>query len=192
MRRVLVILSLVVSAAATGCMAGMAGHGAHAEATATPHPAETAPTGMSAMSMQNCPMSVPGTQVAAADIPDGESITFTTSPDRAADLRARVHAMADMHNRHHQGGGMEEMHGGMQHGGMMGGGSMGSSSAGADQMAMMPPPSRASVEDVEGGARIVVTPNDPADLDRLRSAVRMHAQHMRDGGQCEMGHPGRM
>jgi hypothetical protein len=79
----------------------------------------------------------------------------------------------------------------MQHGDMMGSGSAESPSAGAaEHMAMMPPPSRAAVRDVEGGARIVVTPNDPADLDRLRSAVRMHAEHMRESGTCGMGHPG--
>lgn len=74
----------------------------------------------------------------------------------------------------------------MQHGGMMGGGSMGPT-GGRD--AMMPPPSRAAVEDVEGGARLVVTPNDPGDLDRLRSTVRMHAEHMRQTGadRAELG-----
>lgn len=192
MTRALASLSVVV--AVTGCMAGMAGHAAQPPPpTPAPQATETAaPGGMAAMDMQACPMSVPGTQVAAAETPDGESITFTTSPNWAADLRARVHGMADVHNRHHQGGGMEGTNGGMQHEGMMGGGSMGPSGAGADQMAMMPPPSRATVEDVEGGALIVVTPNDPADLDRLRSAVRMHAEHMQQTGACEMGRPGHM
>jgi hypothetical protein len=143
---------------------------------------------MEAMPMEACPMAVPGTQVAVTETRDGEAVTFTTSRNQADELRARVHAMADMHNSHHQGGGMEGMHGGMQHGGMMGGGSMGST-GGRD--AMMPPPSRATVEDVEGGARLVVTPNDPADLDQLRSTVRMHAEHMRQTGTCEMGHHGK-
>ncbi len=136
-------------------------------------------------------MSVPGTQVAAADTPDGEAVSFTTTPDRVEELRARVHAMADVHNRRHAGA-MEE-HGGM-HGGMMGGGmtgGMGSSGEAADQTSTMPPPSRAAVEDVQSGARLVVTPNDPADLERLRSVVRMRAQHMQESGTCEMGSHGK-
>jgi hypothetical protein len=133
------------------------------------------------MPMHACPIAVPGTQLAAAD--------------RAEDLRARVHAMADMHNRHHLAGGPEGTHaghGGMEHGGMMGGGMMGGGStagAGAGQASMMPPPSRATVVDVEGGARLVVTPNDPADMDQLRSTVRTHAEHMQKTGTCRMGPP---
>ncbi len=178
---------------ATGCMAGMmAGHAAHAAPAGAAQASNAAPEGMGAMPAEACPMAVPGTRVAAADTPGGESVTFTTTPDRAADLRARVHAMVDMHNRHGEGGGKEGMRDGMHGGMMMGGGSMGPSGAGADQMSMMPPPSRAAVEDVEGGARIVVTPNDPADLDRLRSAVLMHAQHMQESGTCGMPSHGHM
>jgi hypothetical protein len=134
-----------------------------------------------------CPMAVPGAQAVAADVEGGEAVTFTTSSDQVAELRNRVHAMADMHNRHHQGGGMDHggMHEGMQ-GGAMGHGSMGGGSA--DHMAMMPPPSHAAVEDLPSGARLVVTPNDPADLDQLRSAVRMHAEHMDEMHACGMDH----
>jgi hypothetical protein len=174
MRRALAVTAAAFAVAAAGCMA----HGAQTPPPAAASQAVGAPAGMS---MQNCPMAVPGTQVSVADTPDGEAITFTTSPDHASDLRDRVHAMADMHNRHHQGDGMEGMHGVMQHGHMMGGG---------EHMTMMPPPSRAAVEDVDGGARIVVSPTDPADVDRLRSAVRAHAEHMRESGTCEMGHGG--
>ena len=140
--------------------------------------------------MAMCPMAVPGTQLAATDTEDGEAVTFTTSPDQASELRARVHAMADMHNRHHQAGATDGMHGGMPHGGAMGGGSMGS--GGGGPMGMMPPPSRAAVEDVVGGARLVVTPNDPADLEALRSAVRMHSERMQQTGTCAMDHQGHM
>ena len=129
-------------------------------------------------------MDVPGAQVSAVDTQDGEAVTFTTTPDHEADLRARVHQMAAMHNAHHQGGGME--HGGMQQGmhGSMGG------TMGPDHKSMMPPPSRAAVEDVPGGARLSVTPNDPADLDQLRSTVRMHADQMSKTHSCGMGQHG--
>lgn len=71
------------------------------------------------------------------------------------------------------GGGMPEEHGG----------------SGADGMESkhMPPPSRATVEDVPNGAQITVTPNDPADLSRLQSTVREHAQHMQEHGCTMMG-----
>lgn len=134
--------------------------------------AHAAPSGQAAappdQMMAMCPMTVPGTQVYAADTANGEALTFTTSPDQVAELRIRVHAMGNMHNQRHGG-----MGGGQAMGGMMG--SM-----------IMPPPSRAWVDDVENGARISMTPNDPADLQKLQSAVRMHATHMQQHG-CRMG-----
>ena len=185
MTRGFATLAAALTTTMIGCMAGHAASGPPATAQAPMN----APGAMEGMPMSVCPMAVPGTQLAVADTADGEAVTFTTSPDRAAELRGRVHAMADMHNRHHQAG-MESMHGGMQHGGMMGGSK--GPAGGGDAMPMMPPPSRAAVEDVEGGARLVVTPNAPADLDRLRSTVRMHAEHMRQTGTCEMAHHGKM
>ena len=52
----------------------------------------------------------------------------------------------------------------------------------------MPPPSRAAVEDLPDGARIIVTPNDPADLERLQKTVRTHAEHMQQHGCGMMDH----
>lgn len=163
-RALLVTLSLC---GATACM--HAGHAAPepgtAPAASATAAAGTAPGGMAGM----CPMSVPGTRLSAEDTPSGESLTFTTSdPERVSALRERVHAMAAMHARHHAGrdadhGAMHGMHGGMA--GMQ-----------------MPPPSQAAVEDVPQGARLVVTPNDPADLQTLQSTVRQHATYMQEHG----------
>lgn len=169
------------------CMpAMMAGHAAApvAASPATP-PAATADAAL----MQTCPMVVPGTQVAVSNTAAGEALTFTTASGDVAELRRRVHAMAEMHDRHHAtGAAMEHGHGDMGHGGgMMGpgmmGGGQGTGGHGTNELAI--PPSRAAVEDVGGGARIVVTPDDPADLEKLRSAVRMHAKHMQEHG-CQM------
>lgn len=174
-------LALAVLAAVTTACGHAGGHPAAASAAQT----APAPEGRGGMAMP-CPVAVPGTQVAVGDTPDGVAVTFTTTPDRTAELRARVHAMADMHNRHHQGAGMEHgamERGEMHRGAMMGGGMMGS--GGGEAMPMMPPPSRATVDDVDGGARLAVSPNDPADLDRLRSTVRMHAEHMQRSGSCD-------
>jgi hypothetical protein len=143
---------------------------AHSAPTAASAPA---PAKAGAM-LATCPMGVPGTTVAAADQANGSTITFTT-PDQVAELQRRVHAMSAMHNQHHGDGGMK--HGGMKGGGMMGGG-MGMGG-------MMMPDSNATVTDLETGARITVMPKDPADLQKLQAAVRMHAQHMQKEG-CGM------
>jgi hypothetical protein len=110
-----------------------------------------------------------GTQVVTSDTSDGVAVAFTTTGDVAA-LQAHVRHMADMHDRMsamHQGSGM---HGGMGSAGMM-------------SMQMIP--SRASVEDIPGGARLVLVPDDPAQLSALRTLVREHAAMMA-AGQCPM------
>lgn len=189
MRTVLMSVSVAFAAAtASGCMMGQA---ARRAPTAQPAPAArpAPPVAAHAQAMPACPVGVPGTRLAAADTPEGVAVTFTTSPERAEELRARVHAMADMHNRHHQpgaAGGEHAGHGGMMHGGMMQ--HDGTAASGEAEMPM-PPPSRATVEDVEAGARLSVAPYDPADLERLRSTVRMHAEQMQKTGTCEMGAP---
>lgn len=132
--------------------------------------------------MANCPMNVPGTKVSAADSVNGETVTFTTS-DQVTELRRRVHAMASMHNEKHADGATHE---GMKGGGMMMGGGMMGSDKPMDGMKM--PPSRATALDVESGASVTVIPNDPADLPKLRSAVRMHVEHMQKSGCKMMGH----
>ncbi len=127
--------------------------------TATPH------NGSGAMA-DMCPMEVPGTQVSVADTRDGVAIAFTTSDD-VAQLRRRVHGMAAMHEKMMH----EEM---MSGGGMMGSG---------DMMKMVD--STAQAEDIDAGARIVVTPKDPAQLAELRDHVREHAGRMASG-HCPM------
>lgn len=130
-------------------------------------------TGHTSHVMAMCPMSVPGTEVRAADVDGGESLTFTTSGS-VADLRERVKAMAGMHNDHHaDADGRARMEGG----GMMG---SGNAMNGAKV-----PPSRATVVDVEGGATIVVVPIAPGDLEALRSAIRARADRLRTNG-CDM------
>lgn len=167
------------SFAVAGCM--HAGHAASAAAATSSAPMAQAGQPMGGGMAGMCPMSVPGTQVSAAETPSGEALTFTTTPDQAAALREKVHAMADMHNQHHAGGAAG-------HGGMMGGGMGGMGTGGGAGGMQMPPPSRASVEDLPDGARIVVTPNDPADLQQLQSTVRGHAQEMQQHGCGMMQH----
>jgi len=121
-----------------------------------------------------CPMMNAGTQVATSDTSDGVAIVFTTTGD-VADLRARVRHMADMHNQMAGAKGK-----GMQGGGMQ--------DSGKGMMGMQMVPSRASVEDVPGGARLVLVPTDPSQLGALRQQARMHAEMMQKG-QCPMMAP---
>ena len=181
----------ILGTAVLGILAAACAHSPPEQAAPAPeaHPARAAPApGRPGGMMAMCPMSVPGTQVSATDTADGEALTFTTTPDQVAELRSRVHAMADMHNQHHSGGegGMHE-HGMHEHG-MHGHGMHGHE--GMTSGMAMPPPSRATVEDLANGARILVTPNDAADLQKLQSAVRGHAQHMSQHGCGMMGQGG--
>lgn len=105
--------------------------------------------GMMAMK-DKCPMEVPGTTAQAEDVDGGAALTFKTAQD-AAELRKRVAQMAEKHNK---------MAGGGMHGGMM------------------LPPSDARSEDVEGGARLVFTPQKPETLGELRDKVKKHAADM--------------
>jgi hypothetical protein len=140
-----------------------------------------------------CPMQVPGTTVAATEVEGGIGLAFTTTTGDVADLRQRVGHMAEMHNQrsghmmmgahgvpaagasaeHQHGSQAAAGHDGGDHGGMMMGGGM------------MMPAATASAEDVEGGARLVLRPNDPAQLGALREHVRIKAQRMA-GGECPM------
>jgi hypothetical protein len=152
-----------------------------APATATrPVPAASAAAHEAEGMARICPMNVPGTKVSASDTPSGAAVAFTTTPDQVPALRERVRAMAEMHEKHRAAG----VAGASAPAGTPGGARGGPSGHGHGGMPM-PPPAKATVEDVEGGARIVATPLDPVDLEKLRSATRMHAAHLQQHG-CEM------
>ena len=150
------ILALMTSAAACG--------GASAT-TPPPAPPAAGPGGMRQMHAmhggaggQTCPMQAPGTQVVAADTADGVAVAFTTTGDVGA-LREHVRHMAAMHERE-------------------------ANRAGASaHMPMVP--STARVEDIDGGARIVLTPRQPDQLAALRGHVHDHADRMARG-ECPM------
>ena len=143
-----------------------------ATASAAPPTAAQPPAGG-----EMCPMMPPaGTQIVATDTSDGIAIAFTTTGD-VAGLRAHVRRMAEMlakmgetdHGCTAMGSG-ERMGSGDMHGRMMGGPMV---------------PSRATVEDIPGGARLVLVPNDPAQVAALREHVRSHVAMMQQG-KCPM------
>jgi uncharacterized protein YceK len=151
------------SAPSTGTSAAAASpQGATHRATAAPShdPAHAA------VAAGICPTDVPGTKAVWSEADRGAAVTFTTDQSAGVnELRRRVRAMADLHNQHHASAKAPEP-----------------SSPGPMGRRMEQAPSRARVEEIDAGARLVVTANDEADLTRVRETVRMHAQHMERSG----------
>ncbi len=132
-----------------------------------------APAQAQAAADRDCPLALPGAQMVSEVTADGVALVFTTSGGDAGELRARVHQMAERHNEaqvpdaatasEQAGDGMgtaEGAHGMDMHG------------------AAREVPSRAAVEDIAGGARIVFTPSDPAKVGLLREQIRVHGKEM--------------
>jgi hypothetical protein len=156
---------IVITATAAALAGAACAHGGSQSSSATTTAAQHGET----MARSTCPMTVPGTQVAAADTATGGVLTFTTtSPDQVAELRSRVRAMADMHNHHHSAEG-------------------GMGSGDGDGTAMsVPPVSTAAVEDTDQGARMVLTPTDASQVPDLQRIAREHAALMQAQGRCDM------
>jgi hypothetical protein len=153
--------------------AGLALGGCATTTGATAAHASSSPTARGA---QACPMAVPGTAVATADVGEGVALVFTTSTTGdVVELRERVRGMAALHNRHHAEGGR-----------MLGDRDTG----GATMMegATLMPATTASVVDVKAGAQLVLAPRDPAQLLTLREHARSRAQKMTLDG-CPMMAP---
>ncbi len=202
--RNLVILGLAVGTALAGC-ASTSGPRSEPATSAAPASAHQHGDGDQAgMMAAMCPMQVPGTNVAAAEIDGGIGLTFTTTTGDVAELRQRVRSMAEMHNQpggHKKmkmkmkgkmhdhgvpapGADAEHKHGAHAGAGHEGGGPGGMNMDGG----MMMPAATASVTDIEGGARLVLQPKDLARLEALREHVRMKAQRMA-AGECPMMQP---
>ena len=120
------------------------------------------------MQAQACPMKVPSADVAVADTKDGVALTFSAkSKENIADLRQRVQQMAKMHE----------------------------SMAGMSGMAGMPgmtmaqghmTPFTSKFEETSNGARLTLTPKDPAQLQNFRKQVAVHVEHMKKGDCSSM------
>ena len=108
--------------------------------------------------MMNCPMTLQGTSVSVVDTPTGVAISLTTKAENVAELRRRVQQMATMHSGQHSSEAMK-------HGQMM--------------------PGTIKYEEIENGARLTLTPREPAKLDEFRKQVRAHVEKMQKG-DCSM------
>jgi hypothetical protein len=151
-----------------------------------------------------CPVEVPGTSVTVEDTATGAALVFVTTGD-AAELRRRVAAIAQMHNEHHakmgalpdgSGGGGHEGHEGHDMAGHQGHDMSGHDMSGHDMTGhqghgagqgagtMIMVHSKATATDVPSGARVELTVG-AADVGKLQSELRMHAQHLASG-TCKM------
>ena len=110
------------------------------------------------MMMDNaCPMAL-GTEIAMADTADGVALTFTTKPANVAALQRRIEMWAAMHTS-------ERKTPAMMQGYMM--------------------PATVKYEAIENGARLTLTPRDPAMLTEFRARVRARFEEMKKG-DCAM------
>jgi len=107
-----------------------------------------------------CPLTISGARADIENSGSGLTITVTSAADQLLLLRARAHALPDVHvglaaacpcALPAEGGGA--------------------------------PPADVSVDDLEGGVRLVVTAKDPADTANLRSALRGQLSRVH-GGDC--------
>lgn len=114
-----------------------------------------------------CPMEIPGVRVAMSEVKGAIALDFTTNGD-VMELRQRVHQLAAPQNNatmsndsaggDMQGSGGREMHHDVAH-----------------------ISTRATVQDLPNGARVVFTPADPGQLDALRTQAQTQVSQLNQG-----------
>lgn len=120
-----------------------------------------------------CPVQVPGTTVTANDVAGGTALEFKTSADHIAEMRERVRDIAAVYNHHDAGDPLDSTPAPAQ----------GTNSERVHHDLGMPVGS-ASVEEISGGARLILRPDDPAQLQALRERARIHTGRV-VGDDCE-------
>jgi mono/diheme cytochrome c family protein len=153
----------------------------------SPGTPSTTPQPAAGPSDPSCPVAVPGTSVTVEDTADGAALVFVTTGD-VAEVRRRAAALAQMHDDHHgamgplpDGSGGDTGHAGHD----MAGHDMGGGEHAGHAGGMIGVHSKATASDVEGGAKVSFVAGS-ADVARLQSELRMHAQHLATG-TCAMG-----
>lgn len=144
-------------------------------------------------------MAVEGTQVDLEKRDDTVAVDFTTTGD-VDQLREHVGQMAQMHSqqRGRHRGRMPHGQGRMPHGrGMMDAGDAGGPMQRRGMMdagdagrpmrpGMMMRDADIRTEEIEGGMRIIMTPRDPDQLDKLYQHMQQQMQRMEQMGDCPM------
>jgi hypothetical protein len=113
-----------------------------------------------------CYVDVPGTRVTLVDLPGGLELSYSTSPDQVASLRALVRSFARAQNRPDVRGP-----------GTVGDVAVGPTAAGGPLgTAALVPGAGASVDDTPSGARLVLTPVTPAARQLVRGQLEAAAR----------------
>lgn len=176
--------TLLSSILALGLL-GAAGCTASAQTTrqagpSAPQASAQGQAGTAPQPAMTCPMAIPGADIKVEDTPEGVAITFTT-PGEGGDveaLRRGVQQMADLGSPCWRPGMMARRPGAMR-------GTGGAGMAGATGL-QRSASADVRVEDVPGGARLLLAAADPARVDTLRAQARVRAEHMRLGQQMMM------
>ena len=145
------------------------------------------------MMMQACPMQLEGTTRKLVKLDDAVAMDFTTTGDVDA-LRQRVEKMGQMHTDGGMHGQMHGEKGRMKHGQMHG--EKGRMKPGQmteeqrqrhQQMMQMMSDVTVETEEIEGGMRMKMTPEEPEQVDRLYQMMQQQTQMMeKQGQQCPM------
>jgi hypothetical protein len=191
-------LSAFISSLAFTLLAACGGSSTATKATTTPTTSTTTAPSAGTDDDSSCPVAVAGTSVTVEDTETGAALVFVTTGDEN-ELRKRVSAMAAMHNEQHRAMGPlptgNEAGGGHDHHAhhdmsanehaSHGAHASGSNHAG-HAGGMIGVHSAASAEELSDGARLVFIVA-PADIGKLQTELRTHAQHL-SSGTCEMAH----
>jgi hypothetical protein len=141
----------------------------------------------------NCPMAVSGTSVQAEDVEGGAALVFITTGDVDA-LRERVRNMAArreseaMRPESQQTGMRETMRPGSAEDPTAGAKSGDDLESGAGGELQRMPEVDTRVEDIEGGAQLLIIATNAADLDTVRANTQQQAQQL-TAGECPMAAP---
>ena len=138
-----------------------------------------------------CPVHIAETTVASVEVEGGASVEFTGGGD--VDRRRRsVRRMAQLQNQHGFEYGMDMGAGaptptyrerGSRGGAMGNNDAMGGNAVGTGHTMAASRTMTAVVDEVEGGARLVLRPRNPDHLEALRERARQWAEQMA-GGEC--------
>jgi hypothetical protein len=116
--------------------------------------------------MQHCPSAVPGAKTEIKDNKDSVEIVVTSSEAAKTDeIRKRAKHVVDAAKSDPD----SVVHNGEGHGG-----------GGLGRCEVVLKDTKVTSEEVDGGARIVVTPNKPVDIEWLKKET--HARHVANGG----------
>ena len=127
--------------------------------------------------MRACPMTVDGAEVDAEPTSDGAALVFTTREGDVAELQARVRMLADRYGRAPgEAGAAEPAEPGDRAGGSQ------EDMRGVDVQRDLVRESSARVEDLDSGARMVITPRDGSRLPVLREVVLSRPQELARAG----------